>query len=491
MEQESRSSRETRRSKRAEWHPLRSLRLALGRRPDSLGLTFRFLVVSIVVIASAVAVLGTSISGVVRSGITEGVSRTAAASIDSLVTNLVGPVVANQTLSDTDRAQLDQLFQIGCDAETTRLIQLRIFRLTGELLYEASEGIVDPDQTLRFELAKAGQVSSEVMQLSLIPNDPLGSHPISVLRLYTPLHQAGTGQVFAIAALYYSARALVEIQGRAQTSVWIAVSAVGVAVVALLLVFVAAADRTIVRQARRLSSNLEESRQLSEEVKVLHRASEQLRIEAIEANEQLLARVGSDIHDGPLQLLTLSILQLTRFLKSGERVDPSVLEPAAALTSQAMNELRGVSTGLILPELAGLTLADTLRLAVQRHEAATGSTVSVQFEGIDHRVESDVQVCLYRVVQESLSNAFRHSDGRDQSVTAAQVEGTITLEVANTTKAPVDAPASAPRVKLGVRGMRLRLEAVGGGMVVEMRDDRTIVRAVVPSAVVPDASSWN
>ena len=59
------------------------------------------------------------------------------------------------------------------------------------------------------------------------------------------------------------------------------------------------------------------------------------------------------------------------------------------------------------------------------------------------------------------------------------------------TKAPADGPVSAPRVKLGLRGMRLRLEAVGGGMVVEMRDDRTIVRAVVPSAVVLDASSGN
>jgi hypothetical protein len=144
-----------------------------------------------------------------------------------------------------------------------------------------------------------------------------------------------------------------------------------------------------------------------------------------------------------------------------------------------MKELRNISSGLVLPELAELTLEQTLRLAVARHEATTGSVVEYSFTAIDYTVESDIQVCLYRVVQEALSNAFRHAAGREQSVVAYAVRDTIALEVTNAVAASTG-EGDVTRPKLGLRGMRLRLEAVGGSMTMEMRDDRAVVRAVVP-----------
>jgi signal transduction histidine kinase len=216
-------------------------------------------------------------------------------------------------------------------------------------------------------------------------------------------------------------------------------------------------------------------------VRVLHLASEQLRLDAIDANEQLLARVGADIHDGPLQLMTLAILQLTRAETDNSSPDGAALKSTIALTTQSVTDLRNISAGLVLPELEGLTLEQTVSLAIKRHEGATGSVVASEIVGLDHRVEPDVQVCFYRVVQESLSNAFRHSGGRDQSVVARHVDGSILIQVSNGVSGlpPED---KVIRPKLGLRGMRLRLEAVGGTMSVEMREDRTIVRALVPSA---------
>jgi signal transduction histidine kinase len=440
------------------------------------------LFLSIIVIASTTLLRGAIISDTIRSGVTEVVAQTVAAGFDSLVANAIGPIVGNEVLTDEDRARLAALFEIGSEAQSTRLIQLRIFRTNGQMLFEATDGIVDSDQQSRFAQALAGQITSDVVELPILPAGPTGTYPITLLRLYTPLHESGTDRIFGVAALYYSARSLLDIQARTQTAVWTAGLVIGAAVIALLAIPVSAADRTISRQARQLSTNLERSRQLSDEVRGLHRASEQLRLDAIDANEQLLARVGSDIHDGPLQLMTLAILQLTRATKDGATPSAEALQPTVALTTEAMTELRNISVGLVLPELSGLTLEQTLILAIQRHEGTTGTTVSHDLVGLDHRVESDIQVCLYRVVQESLSNAFRHSDGRDQMVQGRHSDGAIQIEISNSPSRATEASDSM-RPKLGLRGMRLRLEAVGGTMSVEMRQDRTVVRALVPSAV--------
>jgi signal transduction histidine kinase len=469
-----------RRPRRSKW--LRKSRLWGYRRLGKISLTQRFLLVSIAVIASATLLLGTIISDAVRSGVTEGVAKTAAAGFDSLVANAIGPIFGTERLTDDDRARLNALFEIGSDAQTTRLIQLRIFRTSGEVLFEATDGVVDSDQDSRFAQALAGQITSDVVELPILPAGPSGTHLITLLRLYTPLHESGTDRIFGVAALYYSARSLLDIQIQTQAAVWTSVLVISAAVVALLVFFVSAADRTISRQARQLSANLERSRQLADEVRGLHRSSEQLRLDAIDANEQLLARVGSDIHDGPLQLMTLAILQLTRSMNDAAEVSTEVLKPTVALTTEAMTELRNISAGLVLPELSGLTLEQTLRLAIQRHEGATGTAVSRDLVGLDHRVEFDIQVCLYRVVQESLSNAFRHSGGRGQMVKGRHSDGAIQIDISNSPSGAAQA-ADPTRPKLGLRGMRLRLEAVGGTMSVEMRQDRTVVRVLVPSAV--------
>ena len=447
-------------------------RSTLGR----LSLTQRFLAVSVIVIAAAMALLGAGVSYYVHNSIAEGIAGTAAASIDSLVTSSLNGVFAGETLTEADRNRLDRLFEIGSEAETTRLIQIRLFGLNDQLIYQASDAIVDEPTASQLARARAGTVTSEIVDLPLDPNGPFGVHTISLLRLYTPLHRPSNGEVFAVAGLYYSAKSLLEIQERAQFVVWSVVLIAGVFVVAALYAFVASANRTIVRQARHLEANLAESQRLSEQVQGLHRASEELRVDAIEANEQLLARVGSDIHDGPLQLLTLVILQLTRAEKSS-----GGLAATAALAADAVTELRNISAGLVLPELAGLTLAATIALAVRHYEAATGTRVGQRVDDLDILVDTDVQVCVYRVVQESLNNAFRHSGGLEQSVVARRADGEIDLQIANAQRDQPPSDDAPMRPKLGLRGMRLRVEAIGGRLMVEMGDERVVVRALIPS----------
>ncbi len=447
-----------------------------------LSLTRRFLIVSAIVIATATAGLGVGISYFVRQGVTEGIARTSASSLDSLVSSAVNGMVANDVLTPDDRDRLDRLFEISSDAETTRLIQIRIFQLDGRVLYEASDGVVDTPAAAQFNNAKQGLVSSDIVELPLDPGGPFGSHTLTLLRLYTPLHEPGTGEVFAVAALYYSATALLAVQWQAQVAVWSIVLIIGLLVIAALYLFVASASRTITRQAGRLSANLAESRRLADEIRALHVTSEQLRTDAIEANEQLLARVGADIHDGPLQLLTLVILQMTR---AAGKAEPPPLATTAGLAADAVDDLRNISAGLVLPELAELTLADTIALAIRQYEGATGTQVDQDVDSLDYAMERDIQICVYRVVQESLNNAFRHSGGLDQSVRATRLGDHIELAISNTKRQGAMVEEGLLRPKLGLRGMRLRVEAVGGALQVEMGEAKVVIRARIPSRTTP------
>jgi signal transduction histidine kinase len=444
-----------------------------------LSLTTRFLLFAILIMATAMLALGVTITNSVRVGIADGVARTAAAGFDSLVASALGPIVERETLTEADRERLSALFEIGADAQSTRLVQLRIFRNNGELLFESSADIVDDETGDRLERALKGEVSSDVVELPVLPAGPFGTHSISLLRLYTPLHAREGERIIGGAVLYYSARSLQDIEAQTQTVVWWMVYLIGAAVIAILYAFISNADRTIRQQAQTLSDNLERSRVLSDEIHRLHGKSERLRRDAIDANEKLLARVGSDIHDGPLQLLALSILQLTRAIEQKGGIDGETLRPTVALTTDAMTELRNISVGLVLPELDGLTLAQTLELAISRHEGATGSIVERDIIGLDYAVERDTQMCLYRVIQESLNNADRHSDGRYLSVLARETNDRLVLEVVNDVGEGEDV-AEELRPKLGLRGMRLRLDAIGGNLDVRMEDGRVAVRAVVP-----------
>ena len=335
---------------------------------------------------------------------------------------------------------------------------------------------------MSFDFAFQGGLSSDIVDLALDPTGPFGSHTLTVLRIFTPLHRPGDGEVFAVAALYFSVKSIASIQLWAEILVWVAVMITGLVVIFSLYAFVVGTDRTIQRQRGVLAVNLERSRALAEEVKGLHQSSERLRLDAIEANEQLLARVGSDIHDGPLQLLTLIIIQLSRSQKEKGSNQDGGLPSTVSLTQTAMTDLRNISAGLVLPELAQLSLRQTIEFAAQRHEAATGTHVQLDLDGLDHIAESAIKTCVYRVVQEALSNAFRHTGGIDQKIVASLVDDFVSVEISNRlpAKREVGKVSSDTRPKLGLRGMQLRVEAIGGGLFVEMGEEQIVVKMRAP-----------
>lgn len=462
------------------WRPqlkrlLRYLRVVWLRRTRNWSLAQRFLLVAGIVIA--VAALGRAgwMGQYVQRGIVDGVAATAAASIDTLVAHHIGELPTDRPLTADEQAQLDEVFEIGNSADQTRLLQIRIRDLSGQIIYSSSTDLVDGhDEDDHVQRAISGRVSSRLLKLNVAPVGDLAGYPIDVLEIYTPLHRSETGEPFALAELYFSAKAVMEQRDRAQLDVWLVVAVSSLAAVAAIYVLVDWAGATISRQRARLAENLAASRRLNEENRRLHLASEELRQNANSANEALLAQVGSDIHDGPIQVLTLIILRLS---KSG--LSSAELAATAALASEAMEELRNISNGLVLPELADLSLAAALHLAVDRHEALTGVRIRRDIDPGLQAASLMVKICAYRVIQEALNNAFRHGAAAGQTVTARHTGGSLCLRVCNRPRAVVSKEKR--ESGLGLRGMRFRVESLGGWLRTEISEDsESRVEAQIP-----------
>ena len=451
----------------------------LGHRLHSglprMSLSQRFFWTALSVVVVAMLILGNWTSDYVRDSIATGVGGTAAASIEALVSRSLDDQMNGGTPMSDRRTELDEAFEIGNNAESARLLQIRIRDLQGNIQYASLGGLRDETDTGYLQAASQGRLFARVLDLPLQSVGTLPERSLAVLKIYTPLRRVRSDEIFAVGELYLSARSVRELQARAQSDVWIIVAMIGFGAIGTLALLVEVTGSIITRQRTRLAQNLQRTRQLMLENARLNAASERLRLDAGLANEHILARVGSDIHDGPVQLLTLLILRLT---SSAEKARGNTID-ATTLATEAMEDLRGISAGLVLPELAKVGLAEAVLLAVSRHESLTGTSVR-SVVNVSGEAAINAKVCAYRVVQEALNNAHRHGGGVDQVVRAGTAEGWLTVEVTNKPKPGARTGAASSADHIGLRAMRFRVEALGGTLAVDLGSSLARVVARIP-----------
>jgi signal transduction histidine kinase len=190
------------------------------------------------------------------------------------------------------------------------------------------------------------------------------------------------------------------------------------------------------------------------------------------------ARLARELHDAVSQRL-FSIRLHARAAEMLIDKDParaaSELGAIAELGAQAHGELRAVIDGLAPPELDGL--AESLRRYALLAGRAHG--IEVRLTAVDvPELDPRVQAAAFRVAQEALHNALRHSAAGEVSLTLSRARGRVVLEVADD-GAGFDPELAPPG--LGLASMRERAAAVGGTLRVSSAPGKgTRVRLAVP-----------
>lgn len=277
------------------------------------------------------------------------------------------------------------------------------------------------------------------------PHDPAGG-PMRLLEIYAPIYSPASGEMIAVGEIYLDARSFLEHRSAVERSMWLAIALTTVGLLSLMSI--------IVRQRLRLLRNLAAARNIAEQNRTLRDAADSARRAASGRGEQILNEVGAELHDGPIQMLGYMMLL------EDDRPDGAAAARAERkdIAQSILGDLRAISSGLILPEIKGLTVAETLHLAVARHEGATGSSVEVDFGDLPESLDYPLRICLFRLVQEGLRNAWRHAGGRGQKVRAEMRDNWIEISVSD----EGGPRAAGSNAGLGLSGLRNRLEIFGG-----------------------------
>jgi two-component system sensor histidine kinase UhpB len=198
---------------------------------------------------------------------------------------------------------------------------------------------------------------------------------------------------------------------------------------------------------------------------------------ALRAQEQERARVARDLHDEVNQSLTGLLLRLEALRETAPPELESELARTKAVANQAMRELLSLARQLRPTALDDLGLVAALSGLV---EQVTESGIGATFEedGGPSGFGGDVQLVIYRVAQEALSNATRHSGAEHVKVALRHRDGGVELVVSDDGRGFAFEKSESG---LGIAGMRERALLVGGDLTIESRPGQgTTVRLSVP-----------
>jgi two-component system sensor histidine kinase UhpB len=199
---------------------------------------------------------------------------------------------------------------------------------------------------------------------------------------------------------------------------------------------------------------------------------------ALAAQEEERARVARDLHDEVNQSLTGLLLRLEATREKAPPELAAELAETRKLANQAMQELLALARQLRPTALDDLGLKAALSSHVTDLGRQSGIETNFETEGDIASVPQDVQIVAYRVAQEALSNAIRHSGATHVQVRLARDNGAFELDVGDDGQGFTFDEASSG---LGLPGMRERALLVNGDLQVTSRvDSGTSVRLRVP-----------
>jgi two-component system, NarL family, sensor histidine kinase UhpB len=199
---------------------------------------------------------------------------------------------------------------------------------------------------------------------------------------------------------------------------------------------------------------------------------------ALAAQEEERARLARDLHDEVNQSLTGLLLRLEAAREAAPPELEAELAETKALANQAMRELLSLARQLRPTALDDLGLAAAV--AGQVEQVGRGALdAAFEAEGDFSDLGGDAQLVVYRVAQEALSNAARHSGASAVQVTLRRREdGGVDLAVADDGRGFAFEESERG---LGIGGMRERALLIGGELTIESRPGAgTTVRLTVP-----------
>lgn len=214
----------------------------------------------------------------------------------------------------------------------------------------------------------------------------------------------------------------------------------------------------------------------------------QLTARLLKSQDEERRRIAEELHDVTAQGIGVILLNLAFLKKAAPQIDPrgkDKLDECVALGEQALREIRTLSYVLHPPLLDQAGLVTALQWYAKGFTERSGIRVDFAEARIDgHRMPSDVEYSLFRVVQECLTNISRHTTSESASITLDRTEREVVLRVRDRGAGlRLDVQTNGDGIEslgVGIPGMRHRLKQLGGELAIDSAPNGTTVTATVP-----------
>jgi signal transduction histidine kinase len=223
------------------------------------------------------------------------------------------------------------------------------------------------------------------------------------------------------------------------------------------------------------------TRQLEEVNSELRRLSTSL----IATQDEERRRIARELHDGLGQDLAAAKMILEG-LPHREQPAPSNGQAAAeasVLIGRAIQQVRNISHLLHPPLLDEVGLQSALQWYLEGFTKRSGIETAIDVQPPDFpRLSSELETAVFRIIQEALTNVFRHSGARKAWVTLAKTESEVVGSVRDDGKGISDGIAEfrPDRIGVGIGGMRQRVKEFGGELRLRNADPGTLIDVVIP-----------
>lgn len=434
-------------------------------------LSKQFLMVSFPVILVGSLAIGWWIGNQIKESVVQRMGSVTALFVDSFIAPHL------QTLANDPELSAEQIALLNKDIKETllgqKIVSLKIWNNQGRVLFSTDPTVIG--KTLQIDegllAAFTGKIFSEISIRTSTEQLDHGQPMPRLIETYTPIHENRSGRVIAAAEFYQKPDEIDRLAREAQLKSWTWVGFIMLLMYLSLFMLVRRGSQTIDSQQAELNKKISELTNLNEQNIQLQERVIKAAERATLINETFLQRVSADIHDGPGQDLGFALMRiknlndsLTESATAGNPIPAewsNGLSQTKAAVESAMKDLRALSADIDLPDIALLSVDAIAERVVRDFNIKTGVVVGLEVPNQLVPLSFRDKVAIYRVLQESLANIYRHAPNVASRVVIKTRANSLIVEISD--KGPgFDPQAAIKKKRLGLVGMRQRIEVLGG-----------------------------
>ena len=182
----------------------------------------------------------------------------------------------------------------------------------------------------------------------------------------------------------------------------------------------------------------------------------------IEIQSQTLQTISQEIHDNVGQVLSLAKLNLGTIEDTESAFNQTKINDTKKLVSKAINDLRDLSRSLYGNKIAELGLADAIDNELKILQNSGQFKTSFKKTGESFKLDPQKEMVIYRMLQECLNNAIKHSRAQNIDVVLKYEPGLFMLTLADDGIGFSAAAVQQPQPGMGLKSIQNRAAMIGG-----------------------------